>query len=140
MGWNLEYNIKTLKGSKHNSEFKYQHKQRENYESDDLYEKAYGCDIDFIEIRNGEIVCFLNIKRIGDQLTYIERVAYMRLKKIAPVFLIFCDDWSQENNDIQVYFFEHMEFLSEVCIYNSRKLFFTDFISNIEDVVASVVN
>lgn len=126
---------KNLKGSKNKDEFRYQHKQIENYKDEGLYEKAYGCNIDFVEIRNNKIIAFLNIKKTGDQLTYIERIAYMHLKSIAPIFILFCNDWSVENIDIQIYYFEHMEFLTEVCTYNSRKLFFSDFISNIEDIV-----
>ena len=135
----MKYNIKNLKGSKHNDEFKYQHKQRENYENDELYEKAYACDIDLIEVRNDKIVCFWDIKKNKERLTQIEKIIYLQLVQIAPFFIVFCDNWDKENSHIKVVLFKLTEknkyVLEKVVEFNNRKIFFSRFVSNIENII-----
>jgi len=78
----------SIKGSPLRDEYKFQHKQPENFNTSDDRDKCWGFDLDLVEVRNYDIVAFTDIKKFGEKLTWVEELCYPILDKFRPVLII----------------------------------------------------
>ncbi len=113
-----------LRGSPLRDEYKFQHKQPENYQNEDDWKKCQGFDLDFVEVRKQKIIAFTDLKRKGEPLTWIEETCYPLLNIIAPVLIIEIDDGLTT--------FIVRKFRSDKSIGFSKEQYFNDFLPNIE--------
>lgn len=79
--------IKNLQGSWRNDLFKKLHKQiNKNY---------WACDIDFCLVEkkpNARIIAFLDMKYVGEKVTFSEVIAYNSLIKTANLYVVYAKD------------------------------------------------
>lgn len=71
-----------LTGSPSRDTFKRRHK--------DLCKQFYACDLDFVLIAKEpyRIISFLDYKKLRENITFSEVIAYNILKQIAPVYIV----------------------------------------------------
>lgn len=73
-----------LKGSPLRDLFKQLHKK-------ELKRHMFGCDLDFVIVEKNPdvIVAFFDVKVLGEEVTFTEVIAYNKLLKIAPLYLLY---------------------------------------------------
>ena len=128
-----EKKIYELIGSQTRDSYRKLHKDRRWYSSDKAWKTCYGLDIDFIEMRNGLIVAFIDIKNVGDTVTNTEEQAYRQLSQLAPVFIVTSLDGYLK--DFEVYSYPNKEYLK---VFYGRENYFQNFIEKIEDIARSL--
>ena len=121
-----------LKGSPLRDKYKYEHKQYANYLSPQDRDKCLGLDIDFVEIRDFEIICFTDIKRFDEGLTPIEKIVYPKLEKIAPVLEI------ETNDDLSEFGVKLLGTLGQPKQRYSRRDYFNEFLPHIQEHIAKL--
>jgi hypothetical protein len=115
----------SIKGSSLRDEYKYQHKQYENFRTRKDRNKCLGFDLDFVEVRNNDIAAFTDVKKFGEDLTWVEGLCYPILDMFRPVLVI---KTNEVLSHFEVYRFNH-----------DKKLRFTaqsyweDFLPNLEN-------
>ncbi len=83
------------KGSTLNDLIKLLHKLR-------LPPHMFGCDVDLMIVEKNPdcIVAFKDFKRIGEQVTFSEVIAYNQLMKVAPIYLIYAGSEQDAQNGV----------------------------------------
>lgn len=78
-----------LKGSPLRDLFKQQHKRM-------LPSTMFGCDLDFVIVEKNPdcIVAFVDLKVVGEEVTFTEVIAYNKLLTQAPLYLLYAADES----------------------------------------------
>jgi hypothetical protein len=82
----MDTTLKNLKGSPSRDLFKQLHKK-----GDKVF---YACDIDFCLVGKypPRIVAYLDVKTMGDTVTFSEVIAYNELIKLAPLYLVYSEN------------------------------------------------
>ena len=90
-----------------------------------------GFDLDFVEVRQGKIIAFTDIKQNHDKITWIEKQCYPQLEEIAPVLII---EINKELSEYKIYNYKNEE---NSLTFNKRD-FYNDFLPNIETYINNV--
>lgn len=125
-----EKDVYDLIGSQIRDTYRALHKKRECYSSDAAWKSCYGLDIDFVEMRNGRIVAFIDVKSDFDKITATEEQAYEQLRAIAPVFIVTVLDAYFKS--FRVESFPDKKYSRT---YYSREAFFQQFIEPIKSII-----
>ena len=128
-GEDFSVNKRNLIGSPSRDLYRQIHKERRYYSSDYDHRRCCASDVDLVELRNGKVVAFTDVKLNGkDGLTYYEKILYHELAtKIAPVFLVYINKNATE--------FEVKSYPDDTLIgkYLSREHYFKEFIEKLGD-------